>query len=47
MRGGHWAMHMIKRVFLFPRLAEIGGRELAGEAKELDTSLFYDPMTGE
>jgi NitT/TauT family transport system substrate-binding protein len=32
---------------LFRRLAEIGGRELVGEAKELDTSLFYDPMTGE
>ena len=29
------------------RLAEIGGKELIGEAKELDTSLFYDPAIGE
>jgi NitT/TauT family transport system substrate-binding protein len=32
---------------LYRRLAEIGGRELVGEAKELDTGLFYDPATGE
>jgi NitT/TauT family transport system substrate-binding protein len=32
---------------LYRRLAEIGGQELVGKAKELDMSLFYDPMTGE
>jgi len=32
---------------LYRRLAEIGGKELVGDAKELDTSLFYDPATGE
>jgi NitT/TauT family transport system substrate-binding protein len=32
---------------LYRRLAEIGGQELVGEAKELDVSLFYDAMTGE
>jgi NitT/TauT family transport system substrate-binding protein len=32
---------------LYRRLAEIGGRELVGEAKELDTGLFYDPASGE
>ena len=32
---------------LYRRLAEIGGKELIGEAKELDASLFYDPATGE
>ena len=32
---------------LYRRLAEIGGPELVGEAKELDMRLFYDPMTGE
>jgi NitT/TauT family transport system substrate-binding protein len=32
---------------LYRRLAEIGGKELVGEAKELDASLFYDPATGE
>ena len=32
---------------LYRRLAEIGGKELVGEAKELDAGLFYDPATGE
>src|SRR5271157_1525169 len=32
---------------LYRRLAEIGGKELIGEAKELDAGLFYDPATGE
>ena len=32
---------------LYRRLAEIGGKELVGEAKDLDTGLFYDPATGE
>ena len=32
---------------LYRRLAAIGGRELVGEAKELDTRLFYDPAAGE
>jgi NitT/TauT family transport system substrate-binding protein len=32
---------------LYRHLAEIGGRELVGEAKELDTGLFYDPASGE
>ena len=28
-------------------LADIGGRKLVGDAKELDAGLFYDPATGE
>ncbi len=32
---------------LYRRLAEIGGEELVGKAKELDTALFYDPATSE
>jgi NitT/TauT family transport system substrate-binding protein len=32
---------------LYRRLAEVGGQELVGGAKELDVGLFYDPMTGE
>ena len=32
---------------LYRRLAEIGGKELIGEAKEFDAGLFYDPATGE
>ena len=32
---------------LYRRLMEIGGRELVGDAKELDPGLFYDPATGE
>ena len=32
---------------LYRRLMEIGGRELVGDAKELDAGLFYDPATGE
>jgi NitT/TauT family transport system substrate-binding protein len=32
---------------LYRRLAEIGGKELVGEAKELDAGLFYDPAAGE
>ena len=32
---------------LYRRLAEIGGKELVGEATELDADLFYDPETGE
>ncbi len=32
---------------LYRRLAEIGGKELIGEAKELDAGLFYDPAIGE
>ena len=32
---------------LYRRLAEIGGKELVGKAKELDAGLFYDPATGE
>jgi NitT/TauT family transport system substrate-binding protein len=32
---------------LYGRLMEIGGRELVGDAKELDPGLFYDPATGE
>ncbi len=32
---------------LYRRLAEIGGQEFVGETKELDASLFYDPVTGE
>jgi NitT/TauT family transport system substrate-binding protein len=31
---------------LYRRLIEIGGKELVGDAKELDTDLFYDPATG-
>jgi NitT/TauT family transport system substrate-binding protein len=31
---------------LYRRLMEIGGRELVGDAKELDPGLFYDPATG-
>jgi NitT/TauT family transport system substrate-binding protein len=32
---------------LYRRSAEVGGKELVGKAKELDTGLFYDPATGE
>lgn len=32
---------------LYRRLAAVGGRELVGDAKELDTRLFYDPAAGE
>ncbi|MBV8793463.1 MAG: ABC transporter substrate-binding protein, partial [Hyphomicrobiales bacterium] len=32
---------------LYRRLAEIGGEELVGKAKELDAALFYDPATSE
>ena len=32
---------------LYRRLAEVGGRELVGDAKELDTRLFYDPAASE
>ena len=32
---------------LYRRLAEIGGEELVGKAKELDTGLFYDPAASE
>jgi NitT/TauT family transport system substrate-binding protein len=32
---------------LYHRLAEVGGQELVGKAKELDAGLFYDPTTGE
>jgi NitT/TauT family transport system substrate-binding protein len=32
---------------LYRALAEIGGKELVGDATELDTGLFYDPKTGE
>ncbi|HEY1782952.1 MAG TPA: ABC transporter substrate-binding protein [Roseiarcus sp.] len=32
---------------LYRRLAAVGGRELVGDAKTLDTRLFYDPATGE
>ena len=32
---------------LYRRLMEIGGRDLVGDAKELDPGLFYDPATGE
>jgi NitT/TauT family transport system substrate-binding protein len=32
---------------LYRRLREIGGRELVGDAKELDASLFYDPAASE
>jgi NitT/TauT family transport system substrate-binding protein len=32
---------------LYRRLKEIGGQELVGQAKELDTGLFYDPAASE
>jgi NitT/TauT family transport system substrate-binding protein len=32
---------------LYRRLADIGGKALVGDAKELDAKLFYDPATGE
>jgi NitT/TauT family transport system substrate-binding protein len=32
---------------LYHRLAEVGGQELVGKAKELDAGLFYDPATSE
>jgi NitT/TauT family transport system substrate-binding protein len=32
---------------LYRRLIEVGGKELVGDAKELDAKLFYDPATGE
>ena len=32
---------------LYRRLAEIGGKELVGDAKELDPGLFYDPAKSE
>ena len=32
---------------LYRRLAAVGGRQLVGEAKALDTRLFYDPAAGE
>jgi NitT/TauT family transport system substrate-binding protein len=32
---------------LYRRLAEIGGKELVGDAKELDAGLFYDPTKSE
>ena len=32
---------------LYRRLAAVGGRELVGDAKALDTRLFYDPAAGE
>jgi len=32
---------------LYRRLAEIGGEELVGKAKELDAGLFYDPVVSE
>jgi NitT/TauT family transport system substrate-binding protein len=32
---------------LYRALAEIGGKELVGDATELDTGLFYDPKTDE
>ena len=31
---------------LYRRLAELGGRKLVGDAKELDAGLFYDPAGG-
>ncbi len=31
---------------LYRRLAELGGRKLVGDAKELDAGLFYDPAAG-
>jgi NitT/TauT family transport system substrate-binding protein len=32
---------------LYRRLAEIGGKQLVGDASELDDALFYDPTAGE
>jgi NitT/TauT family transport system substrate-binding protein len=32
---------------LYRRLAEVGGEQLVGKAKELDAALFYDPATSE
>ena len=32
---------------LFHALAEVGGKDLVGDVKELDTSLFYDASAGE
>ena len=32
---------------LYRRLAEIGGKTLVGDAKELDPGLFYDPAKSE
>ena len=32
---------------LYRALADIGGKELVGDATELDAGLFYDPKTGE
>ncbi|HEY1864316.1 MAG TPA: ABC transporter substrate-binding protein [Roseiarcus sp.] len=32
---------------LYRRLAEVGGEELVGKAKELDANLFYDPAPSE
>ena len=32
---------------LYRRLAQIGGQALVGDDKDLDMSLFYDPMSGE
>ena len=32
---------------LYRRLAEVGGEQLVGKAKELDAGLFYDPATGD
>ncbi len=32
---------------LYRRLAQVGGEQLVGKAKELDADLFYDPMAGE
>ncbi|HZZ25024.1 MAG TPA: ABC transporter substrate-binding protein [Roseiarcus sp.] len=32
---------------LYRRLAEVGGEELVGKAKELDAALFYDPAASE
>jgi NitT/TauT family transport system substrate-binding protein len=32
---------------LYRRSPEVGGQELVGKAKGLDTGLFYDPATGE
>ena len=32
---------------LYRRLAEVGGEQLVGKAKELDAGLFYDPAASE
>jgi NitT/TauT family transport system substrate-binding protein len=32
---------------LFHAMADVGGKDLVGEATELDTSLYYDPKAGE